>query len=149
MAFSDKIADEFVGQSIDIDRFSEGVRRDVLGLLNDLQDSIIALITKYDIEGVQRTTYKYRRAEQLLAATRGSITPTYRDAYRTTNDQLLELADIQNKAIPDLFNTAFRADIMTTSLTRGDLRALVGDTLIMGGPAKTWWTKQATDLQHR
>lgn len=146
--FSTILKKKLLNHAVDVQRIAEDVRGKVLLNLMQLDQELQRSIQTADIAGTRRTDYQQKRAQNLLQSTKDTIKSSYKDANDVMKRQLLELADLQSIAIPNIFNTLFKGDIVSVSFTRNDLEVLArGD--LLGAPAKDWWAKQTNDAVHR
>lgn len=147
-SFSDDAADALLTQSINVERVAAGSRKKVLALLVELEDELEKLIRRYDLAGVKRITYRYRKTEALLKQTQSTIATFYSGTISPEiGRELRELADYVGTDAAARLNAAIQGSVFTVAITRGELTQLVGNTFIVGSPAKKWWQKQARDLQ--
>lgn len=146
---SDAFADAFLGHTIRLGRYSAGVGSKVLALLLKLEEELEDQILRYDIAGVGREVYKRARAEALLKQTKGSISTAYGKVHKLAQAELLELSAADLKRVVKTLNRALQGSVWGTSVSRGELRQLIGNTMIQGSPAKQWWAKQSRDLHTR
>lgn len=149
MGINDRIADRIIGHSVNLGRFSESVRQQVLDQL---------LIAQADIEnhlkaalsgGYTVDSFKVRKLNKLLEQTNQSISTAYKTISRDTSTTLMEVADLVQKGEMKAVNWEIGADIMSTALGRNQLKAVVSNAMIQGSPAKDWWAKQSADTQQR
>lgn len=146
---SNALADEFVGHTLSLQRYSAGVSNQILGILQVLEKELVEQVNRYDLEGVKRDVYRRARAEAMLKQVKGIIARNYGTAHQHLQSQLLELSELEARRIIKTINKAIQASVFTTTVTRGTLRTLVDNSLIHGGPAKDWWAKQSRDLATR
>lgn len=149
MNLSDAFADAFLGHTIRLGRYSASVGSKVLALLLKLEEELEDQIQRYDIAGVSREVYKRARAEALLKQTKGSIATAYGKVHKLAQAELLELSAVDLKRVVKTLNRAIQGSVWGTSVSRGELRQLIGNTMIQGSPAKAWWAKQSRDLHTR
>ncbi len=149
MSANDEIADLFTEHALDLQRFDAGQRRAVRRWLKELEDDLVAQLTRSDIAGAARTATKQRRLERLLAQVRESIRASYRREAGRLASELRELADIEGEATARMVNQGVGFDLMDVEITREQARAIVEDTLIQGAPVREWWQRQAGDAVRR
>lgn len=146
--FSTILKKKLLSHAVDVQRIAEDVRGKVLLNLMELDQELQRAIYAVDIPGTPRTDYQQKRLENLLQSTKDTIKSSYKEANDVLKSQLLEIADLQSIAIPNIFNTLFKGDVVSVSFTRNDLEVLArGD--LLGAPAKEWWAKQTNDAVHR
>jgi len=146
---NEKLADAFVTNAVNIQRFEAGVAREILGLLDELQEDLVAKIRQFDIEKVKRTAFKFRRAEALLLQVRKTIRLGYKPARKDLRSQLVAMASIENNVAIRNINAVFKAPIASNVLSPSDLFTLVTKTDIHGASLRKWWAKQEKDLTDR
>lgn len=174
MGLNDQIADKLIGHTVDVLRFSETVRVDVLNTLQAMATDLEKQITAAKIANVDPNSYKLKRMETLLATARKTIATSYEKINKHTDDQLFEVAKLSGDQVVDSISSSlikagtaktkawetkheaaansYAVELnsyFSTSLTPNHWRALVKDTMVQGSPAKDWWAKQSVDTQNR
>lgn len=139
---SDQFADRILTNAIEVASYEEGVRRDVVGFLQTMQDDLIKQIRDMDAAGVERTTYRRARVEKLLEQVKATLKDGYKTLDGKLREHLTDLSKVQAEAIVVIGQEILTSSIFTTALTPLDLKVLVSDTLIDGSPAKDWWARQ-------
>lgn len=146
---ADKIQDVVVGLAIQASRLEADVRLRVLGWIERLDEEVSSILTKADIEAIQRPGMKMRAAERAIEKIRKAVRRAYAGVKRVSQTEMREVA----VALADAFvaNTAAEvgAPIFRRGLSLVDLRSLADDHMVQGAPMKDWWSKQSTNTQTR
>lgn len=143
------LADEIIGNAVDLNRYAGNVRLRVLGNLEALAHKLESQIRSVGPGDPVRETVKWRRLEKLLKQTRETIRTAYAGNNRMLSGELLELVEIESTFFERALSELVRLDTLTVGMSRQRMRAIVSDILIQGNPASAWWAKQSSDLQLR
>jgi SPP1 gp7 family putative phage head morphogenesis protein len=146
---NDIIADLMTKHGLDLLRFEAGQRRKVRGLLAELEGDLVAQLARIDPAGAVRSGARAARLEKLLDQVRDTIRVSYRGASSTIAGELRELADIEAGFAARAINRGIGIELATSTLTRAQAGALVGEVLIQGAPVAEWWSRQAGDTLQR
>lgn len=133
--------DESVRHGLDTMRRAEATREKVVANLEYLSQQ---LERKIKLGGL--TEAQSARTRKLLSDTSNTIFSAY-----TTNQQLLQndlraIAQLEGKSYPNVLNKAFRRKLARVTLSDSGLKTLADRTLILGAPAKDWWSQQGNRL---
>lgn len=147
--FTDQAAGDIVAHHVNVLRFAEGVREQVVSHLEDLSGELEERVRSANIDG-GATPFKAKRTETLLKQTKTTIKSAYGKVEDTTTNELVDLAGSSKAFGTRLLNKPFAgSELASVALTPGDLRALVSNVLVDGAPQKAWWSKQSDDLTQR
>lgn len=149
LAVNDDLLDEVIIHAVDLLRFSEGVREQVIVMLEDLQDDLATMMRDADLAGIPLLGYKARRSEALIRQARETIETAYRDIDTLVRDQMINLAPVEAAFAATMINTAIHTAIAGIALTPKELTILASDVLIQGSPAKDWWDNQSRTLYNK
>lgn len=149
MALADDIADKYVGHTVDLLRFTESVRKKVIGNLRMLELDLVRQIGDMDVGGTINEAWRQSRLQKLLAQTRKTIQTAYRESDTLLTGEMRSLASISSQATINLANKALRFDLLDTTLSPSVLKELATKSLVQGATQKEWWGRQSTDLQNR
>lgn len=136
--------DEIVSHTIDILRVAETLRRDAVGMLVELQATLIGKLERYDA-----STLKGRRLQRLLEQTDESIAAAYREIAVNQDAGLRALAGLEGRFAVKTINGAIGAPLVSVAIPEKLLEAVVDGDTIFGHSAKAWWAEQERDLQFR
>ncbi len=143
--FNTLINDGLITHGVDLNRVAANEAQQMRNFLSLLDDDLKNQIQKADVAGAARTATKIRRQEALIRQADDTIRSRYTSAKRRLDSSLLQLADIQGKAVPKLMNDVFKVDIVNPLIDKGTLRHLVSGQDIMGRPAKAYWKRQGAN----
>lgn len=130
-------------------RFDAHERRRILAMLRDVEAELIARIRSADVTGVNRTAAQKRRLAVLVRDARSRIRVmmrAIRDASRLGLEEYASAEAVWTRAA--LVEAVASAGIQTAVRVAPAevLRALVGETLMVGRPLEEWWSRQADSL---
>lgn len=140
------IADRFAFHAVDVTRFESHVQEKVLRLLRQLEQDLIRRLQRLD---PTVATAQQRRLQALLRAVQADIRTAYQGISRTVRRDLMELAEGTVEMTQDLVNAAVKVPLLTVGVPSETLRALVDDQVILGAPAREWWSRQAGSTLER
>jgi hypothetical protein len=146
---SDRFADQLVGHTVRVQRFGEGVREKVSGLLSELEDDLERQIRRARFEDAVQPSTRLRRAEELQRYVRETIGESTAKQSKLVRGELVELASASAENFSRMTKKAFSSNLLSAEFTSNGLKRLVDDTIIHGNPASVWWGKQSADLQVR
>ncbi len=142
---SDQFASEMVSHAVDLHRYAEGVRENVVGNLEQLSNDI-----ERKLRGAKPlTVFAETQNKKLLAWSKDTIATAYDENAAITHSKLVNLAEVEALGQVKLTNKVFGSQVMRNGLTSGDLEEMVGKSMIQGAPQEAWWAKQSVDLQNR
>ena len=144
-----EILDSITGRALDLQRLTAGQLKDSARFLKALEGDIVAQLAKIDPTGIGAPTRQAARLEKLLAQVKDTIRNAYRGESVRLIGELRELADIETAFAASSVNKALGATVITTSVTRGQLAAIVDGVLIQGAPVSDWLSRQAGDTLQR
>ena len=140
-----EILDAITGRALDLQRLTATQLRDSARFLRALEGDIVAQLARIDPTGIAAPSRQAARLEKLLDQTRETIRNAYRAESTRLVGELRELADIETAFAASSINKAVGATLITTSITRGQLVAIVDGVLIQGAPVSDWLSRQAGD----
>jgi SPP1 gp7 family putative phage head morphogenesis protein len=144
-----EILDSITGRALDLQRLTAGQLRDSARFLKALEGDIVAQLARIDPTGIGAPSRQAARLEKLLDQTRETIRNAYRAESTRMVGELRELADIETAFAASSVNKALGATVITTSVTRGQLAAIVDGVLIQGAQVSDWLSRQAGDTLQR
>lgn len=146
------ILDEVNVHAVDLARLEVDQQRRILRELKRLEKDLLAQLVKVDPTVPLRPTYRQKRLEKLLLQTQGTIKTAYGQVHKGHKPQLRQLAEIESSWATGVLNPSTHGipiELSVTGFTSRQLKGIVSDVMIAGAPTKTWWAKQAGDLQFR
>ena len=146
---NERIFDLVTGRALDLQRLSAGQQRKARAFLRELEGEIVAKLAKADPTGVSRQSYRAKRLSELLEQIRDTIRVAYRSESEDFAGELRELAEIEAAFAADSVNRSYGVNLMTNSLTRAQVEALVDGVEVQGAPVSEWWERQAGDTLQR
>lgn len=143
---NEELLDAVTHRGVNLMRFSEHVRRQVVIMLEDLKASLIQQITEsYEPDAL--TQAQRLRVEALLKQTQESIDSAYGDISDYTRDKLLDVAQNEAKFSQKALEVALPIDLPTVAVGMETLEALADDAAVLGVQLRTWWEKQSEAAQ--
>lgn len=148
----DSIADATIGRAVDLERVKEGLRRKIQGQLRQLEAELVARLLEDDQKaalgrpGVM-TARKRQRLETLLRQTRATITGAFKSIGAASVADLERIVRAEADFAAGAINAAIRIELASVALSTAQLKAVVGENLILGSPLKEWWQEQDRRLQ--
>ena len=144
-----EILDSITGRALDLQRLTATQLRDSARFLKALEGDIVAQLARIDPTGIAAPSRQAARLEKLLDQTRETIRNAYRAESTRLVGELRELADIETQFAASSINRAVGAELITASVTRGQLVAIVDGVLVQGAPVSDWLSRQAGDTLQR
>ena len=139
---SDQIADKYINNSVNLQRFDADVRQRTLGYLEQLERDLVSQLQEADPTQPALSRFRKDRLDKLLKETRGTIKTAYADMSKAANKELRELPRIEADFTVKTLNLSIGVDIASVRFTPETLRAIASDTLIEGAPQNIWWSRQ-------
>ncbi len=143
----DKIADAIIKNTIDLDRYGEGVKQKVLGILNKAQAEIIGKIAQIDPTAPTMTKWQEERLKTLNATISDIIDNAYKDIKGVSEDSLKKMVKPTAQATINGLNGSIGVNIFDVTLTPEMLNSLATKCMIEGNVIGTWWDKQSEDTK--
>lgn len=139
---NDGLVDSFIVRAVNLEKFKAGERQKSLSLLKDLEDDIVA-----DLARFTGSAWTKARLQSLLAQVRTTIATAYTKLQKHLTSDLTELAGSETNFAANALNTAVGVDIISVEFSAAQLKAVVGDSVIEGGPQAEWWSRQAASTE--
>jgi len=143
------ISDSIIKNHIDLERFGEGVKEKVVGLLNKAQSEIVKEIAGTDPMGPTLTKWRQERLEKLNNRISEILDSTYGEIKGTTTEDLKGVAGAMLTSTPRTFNRILGANIFDVTLTPELLNAVVSKAGIEGHIIGAWWDTQNENTKKR
>lgn len=145
MRIADEIASDYLSHSIDIQRFSESVRLEVLGYLKKLEIELVSLLTNEDI----RTLSVRTRLTTLLRDVQGSIGNSFTGIQTEVYNYMIEVGSLEFEGFKKTINRNIGLALSLSGLNPEFIKSLASNVLIDGAPSKEWWGRQEEKLKQR
>ncbi len=144
-SFSDALAISFVTHDVQLSRLQADHRRTLLKSLRTLEQKLVtAIATQTD-----GATFTAARSRALLKVVRVLVTQQYDRLQQIHGRVLLDLADYESRAIPNLLNADIRVPLFSVGLPQTALTSLVSNDTVVGVPLKSFWNQQRVGFINR
>lgn len=147
MAFSDTFRDLAITHTVDTQRYGEGVRERVTGMLEDLRNDLTSKVQTSGFSEKQKESERFKHIERTIDLATKTIEKKYEKIEKSMKSEMKSLAEVQHRAQVGMVNKAVGADVVNVAFTPKQLEVIAGNTLIEGAPSKDWWAKQANDTR--
>lgn len=146
---ADQIYDGITLATIDLDRFSESLKNDIIVFLKQAQEEIIKTIIEYNIGEVVIQKYKNDRLLKINKQISKILDNTYNTIEKYTEKQLVGMAGYESENIIKILNAPIKANVFEVTLTQDNLEAIVKNSNIEGKTISEWWVKKSADYQDK
>lgn len=146
---SEQLADAYRVHHVGLLRYDAWVRARALVFLKELERELVSRLVDIDPTAPARTAYQRQRLERLLEQARALITEAYGNAGNATSSYLYDLGRREAEWAVGAINTAAGVKIAEATITAAQLRSILSDVLIEGGPSAEWWSRQAEKLRQQ
>lgn len=147
--YANVLADAYQSHTINLMRYDAGLRKQMVGILEQLRDDISGKIANIDPTSARTASVKYARQVQLLQDVNATIESAYQNASKTSGKGLFGVAQIEASFAASTVNKTLGANVMQVTLDPRTLKTLTDQTLITGATASEWWGRQSDDLKKR
>ena len=106
MAISDDFADATIRHQVYLQRYKSGVVKDILSLLTDVEDKVVADLIKSDLDKLPR-----RQLNRLLRQLKDKIRLGYEPVIALLNNEVEELAKYEKQWQMNLFGKLVPIDL--------------------------------------
>jgi len=137
-----------IHSTVNLERFSEGIKRKVVNLLNDTQKEILSTLTEAD-SAHPITTWKRKRLSQLQMTIDEIADKSYGQIEKFNRKELKDLSVFTGKEAVANLNKAIGVDIANVTLTKEGLQAIADSTMIDGQVIGKWWEDQKWDFKRK
>jgi SPP1 gp7 family putative phage head morphogenesis protein len=142
----DKLRSAILDHTVDLHRYSAGLERKIMAMVDSLGKELSALLMDSGID-TPRTAWRKARLSDLLKEAEKTIQEGYGGISSAAKDELSGMVQVTSKALTTACNDAFGAGLMVpVKWTKEMLESIAGDTLIQGAPSAEWWSRQASGL---
>lgn len=150
---NEKLVDAFLLHTVDLMRVGEGIRGEILLMLQDLGRDLQRQLDDASLGKKTLTPYMQKRINALIKQTNSTIATAYRQANRSLAEHLLEVGVYAQTTavalIASVFGKEVTAKVASVALTMQDMKQLTSDVMIQGAPSSEWWAKQSRDTMMR
>ena len=129
---------------LDIFRLDAGIRRDVLGILNNLESELVADLKGQSLDNIGRA-----RANELLRQSNATIEKFYTDAQLELLNSTKDLARVTATSTKAALDTALVVDLGVRLPSNTVMSSIASQAVIDGAVTKAWWAKQEADVAFR
>lgn len=144
----EQLADKITAHQITLERLKAGEKASVIAMLQDLEKSLVAELTKLDVTG-PASRYHAARLAKLLQFAKETTREAYRGVKTEHAEALRGLAGLESDFVREAVKNVIGVDLMTVTLSPETLKVLASDTLIQKAPSAEWWSRQAGDTLQR
>ena len=139
------LVDELIKHSVDLERYSESVRSDVIKLLNEAQDEIISKISVGEI-----TEWKKARLTALNKEIDNIVGTKYGAIKGVSDNALKDIASYEADHTIKMFKDVFAgSELFNVVLTQDNLEAIATKTMLQGHIIGEWWDAQSEATKRR
>ncbi len=142
--FNDLASDGLVRHNISLLRYDAKLRRQILGQMRVLEQSILEQLGGKDI-----TAFKRARLDKLLTQVDGIVKGNYAKMNRFMAGEMGDLAVAEHTFGAQQLNSLYGVDVMSAGLSPSALRAMSKEASIFGAPAAEHWGRQSASLRRR
>jgi len=148
--FADMVTSKTVKNQVNIQRWGEGLRKNVYGLLVETQDEILREVAS-GLTPTARPLTEWKRARMVaLRKQIDNILDTQYGKIKTlSSSQLTTLAATTAVGEAKMINGLLGAELFEVTLTEPMLRNLVNHTMIDGAVIGKWWDGQKDNFSKR
>lgn len=143
------IVDEFLLDSLQIERVAENDKDELLALLALLLLAIIREFQKHDPTSVTRKMARELRLDDFRRASLKEIKTTYRQALTLLKRSSRAVSDEEAKRIGEILKEASGGKPVRSVVSNNTQERINAGVFVDGAPLKEWIEKQAGDLQFR
>lgn len=144
-----EIADSLIKNVIDLDRFSEHLRKQIVDLLVKAQQEIEHSILDIDPGATTITEWQRDRFQRLDTSIKRILDENYGKIKEISTEQLTGAAKIIGEKTPAMLNAAIGVNLFDVTLTPELLENIATNSMIDGHIIGEWWDKQNEDTRLR
>jgi len=146
---NEKYLDSLIQRTVNLERYTESMKEDVLSLLNEVEESIVRDIASIDPTAPNLTKWKKERLIKLNKKVSATLDEGYTKAARLSKSGLGELAKQEAAVVSSSINSIVGAELFDVTLDAGQLSSLVDNTMIDGRLMGDWWKGQADSFKNK
>jgi SPP1 gp7 family putative phage head morphogenesis protein len=141
-SLNDKLVDRFVQHDVNLLRFEASQRQAIIRSLRELELSILRRMERH-----VASPFTKARQQALLKAVQSAIQSGYKQILTDQKQTLVKLAAFETGQVRKLVNTQVGFSGMQVGVPETVLASMVKDDVVLGAPLKSFWQKQAGNLQ--
>jgi len=149
MSVNDKILDEIIGHSVDLQRVEATARKRIVKHLKILERQLVDELRKSTVWDAKMSQTQKRRLTELLKQTQETIKSAYISLGNESIKELTQVARLGEAQAVSAINTSIKIDIASISMSKQSLKAIASESLIEGAPSKEWWTRRGEAFRLR
>lgn len=140
-----RIADRITTHTVDLMRVAESMRAQVVSDLEKLEADLV-----FDLMRASgKSDLSLARMRALIAQTRSTIDTAYAKIADAVTPQLKEVALAIARKTMSAVNEAAKIELMSVGLTKEQLVAIAGRTVVNGKFPAQWWKSQSPALRNK
>lgn len=144
-----KIADSIRRHSVHLLQFEAGQVAEVKKMLAGVEGRLITILSGNDPTKTANTNLQKAKLKALEESVKSTIDQDFSKMGQVVHSNLTSLAEVEIGFAMDAINSVVGSDVVSTAITPGVLKKLVGNGLIFGTPAEDWWAGQSADLRKK
>jgi len=138
---NERLLNQAVNHAIDLQRYSNGVVRRMISILNRLDADLVARIADALLQ-IPEGSFTLDRLESLLGSVRELNAAAYREVYDALSSEMRDLAgyeaDFQSRSLPAAIPADVRAQVRFAAVTVEQVYAAAMSRPFQGGLLKDW-----------
>ena len=146
---NDKILDEIIGHSVDLQRLEASVKFRIRKELKKLEKGLVDELNNSNIWDARREQTRQKRLKALLKQTKETIKSAYKTISKEHLATLTGVASLAERQAVNAINKAINFELASVSMSKQMLKAIASDTLFEGAPSKEWWARRGEAFQAR
>ncbi len=146
---NDKILDEIIGHSVDLQRLEASVKLRIRKELKKLEKGLVDELNNSNIWDARREQTRQKRLKALLKQTKETIKSAYKTISKEHLATLTGVASLAEKQAVKAINKAINFELTSVSMSKQMLKAIASDTLFEGAPSKEWWARKGEAFHAR
>jgi len=143
-----KFLDLQLKSTVNLERYSESVKRKVFKILNDTQDEILSEIVKQESR-VPIAQWRKRRLRNLQKSIDGIVDTNYAKIAKESRKEMEQISMFTGKETVAHLNGVIGAQLANVTLTQEGLKAIADNTMVDGQVIGDWWRDQKDDFKKR
>jgi len=136
---SERIADELIGHSINIQRLDANMRKQTISVLNALQKELANELNKIDPTRVERQAYRKRRAEEFLARAQVLLTRAYAKMESDLAKELSDMVEVEGAFTAKVINDNVQVKLVSGVIAPEVVASIVTGTALFKGENLHQW----------
>lgn len=138
------LADQLLATQLDLLRLEAGARNDAFKLLTQMESELVRRLRSQNL-----TQFNRARTRSLIKQLQSVIDDYYARIDDASENWLSGTARVQANSATDALDNHFVSSVDASVPPTSVMKAMAGDTLVMGAPSSEWWERQSKDLQFR